>query len=161
MRIYTESDPDGTLISASSQTGQLSNNQLAYYQALVNNTPALYQGYSTAALLTLGLNVNLANGVLPIGNSVASDGHQLDSDLVQQYSDMIQNRTDQLKGISTEGIAYGQAIPVFDSDGEYTGIMMNPDNANYASTFSTQFPDTSTSPPVENTEPTNNSDEST
>ena len=155
MRIYTESDPDGTLVAASSQTGQLTDNQLAYYQAMVNNTPTLYQGYSESALLTLGLNVNLANGVLPIGNSVASDGHQLDSDLVQQYSDMIQNRTDQLKGISTEGIAYGQSIPVYDSEGNYTGVMMNQDNSNYDSTFSTQFPDSTV--PAENTDPVDTS----
>ena len=84
---------------------------------------------------------------------MASDGHQLDSNLVQQYSDMIDDRTDNLKGISTEGIAYGQSIPVYDSDNTYTGVMMNPDNANYQSTFESQFPDSTVST---NTEPVDN-----
>ena len=154
MRVYSELDPDGNLVASSSQTGDLSDNQLAYYQALVDDTPTLYKGYSTAALLTLGLNVNLANGALPLGNSVASDGHQLDADLVQQYSDMIDDRTDQLKGISTDGIAYGQSIPVYDAENNYTGVMMKSTNPSYDSTFSTQFPDSSTSPPAENTDTT-------
>jgi len=139
-RVYTELNPAGQMVNAASAMGALNSSQLAYYQALYNEDHTRYLGYSSAALLALGLNINLQNGELSPGETVGRNNEAIDPDLLAHFTSMISDRNAQLTQLEIAGVQYGQPIPVYEPDGKFSGTWMNPSDTEYQSTFQTEFP---------------------
>ncbi len=139
-RIYTEHAPDGTLVTAASAMGALNSSQLAYYQALYNQDHTRYMGYNDAALLALGLNTHLANGELFPGETVGRNNESIDPDLLAHFTSMVSDRDINLRQLEIQGVVYGEAVPLYEADGKFSGTYINPSDPNYDSEFQTEFP---------------------